>query len=44
MNCGFLAWVAGGMMLSFTRKGKMEEMSGLGGRISSDNALIPGSQ
>lgn len=44
MNCGFQAWVAGGMMLSLARKGNMEEMSGLGGRISSDNALIPGSQ
>lgn len=44
MNCGFLAWVAGRMVLSLTRKGNIEEMSGLGGRIRSDNALVPGSQ
>lgn len=44
VNCGFLAWVAGRMMLSLTRKGNIEEMADLGGRISSDNALIPGSQ
>lgn len=44
MKCGFLAWLAGRMMLSLTKKGNIEEMSGLGGRVSSDNALIPGSQ
>lgn len=44
MNCGFLAWVAGRIMLSLTKKGNIEEMSDLGGKMSSDSALSPGSQ
>ena len=44
VNCGFLAWVAGRMMLSLTKKGNIEERSDLGGKISSDDVLIPGSQ
>lgn len=42
MNCGFLAWVTGRMMLS-PRKG-IDGGADLGGRISSDSVLISGSQ
>lgn len=44
MNCGFLAWVTGGMMLSLTKKGNIDKRSDLGERVRSDNVLISGSQ
>lgn len=44
VSSGFLTWVAGRMMLSLTKKGNREERSDLGGKISSDNVFISGSQ
>lgn len=41
---GFLAWVTQEVMWAFAKKGNIEEKSDLGGRISSDNLLTPGSK